>query len=641
MNETLQVVPEQEDEIDLRDYIAILKRRFWIIALSFVLIVCLTTIYLKIAPKLYEATTTIKLPSTGGASSLSAAISAFVPLGATSDIATEIEVIKGKDIAEAVIKETGYDKKPENQQLEWIDIIDRFRKGIKVLQKSKTNLIQITVTSPIPEEASEIANRIAEEYIRKSDESNRKLWNNLISQMETKLAQTRKDLERSRELLHQYESQKGITTAFSPILVGGGNLSSGVGSQYIVPEVPQAVAELKARIMQMEIQLDGLRRYYPEENPEIIRLKNQIAQSKQKLQQEESNVIDKYNKQFGLTKLAAEVVFNQQVYSSLVAKQEELKAQFIIQNKSPEIIERAEIPVWPVKPKKTLILLLGAVVGVFVGLGLALFLEFIDNTIHNSSVITKELNISVLGSIPKLKQKASKDNSPNPLLIMSSENRNSPWTSKLYKESFRKLQIDVLSSMRNLDNNSKGFSLMVTSALPGDGKSTISVNLALSMAQVGLKVLLIAIRPQGSSSTLLSEIASGFDRTDLINVLLDQTDVTEEARKSILDGLYVIGTSQDRDLLSVLLSPRLESFIEKAKSSFDLVIFDAPSVAFASESLAIGSKVDATIFVFKVGKTDKESLYRAIDTVQGVNGKILGIVANCAKLDKKLRKLFT
>lgn len=638
----IQIIqPEQEEEIHLGEYFKVLKRRCWIIVLSFFVVVSLTIVYLLITPRTYEASAVIKFPSSGGSSSLASALGAIIPLGQSVDLATEIEIIKGRDIAEIVIRDLGIDKKPENQGKEITHMASSFHKTLKVSQKGKTNLISITAISISPEEAKNIANKIADEYIKKSKASFQESWNNLITQMEVKLSETRKDLEVSRKLLHEYESEKGITTAFSSILLGS-NISA-TGMQYVGTEVPQAVAELKSRTMQMELQLENLRKYYPESNPDIIKLRDQIAENKQKLKQEEEKFIDKYNKQFGLTKLAAEVAFKQQLLSSLISKQEELKAQYIMQNKAPELIEEALTPMYPSAPKRKLILLLGMVLGTFLGLGLALAREFLDNTIHSAEDIKKFTDMNILGNIPQLR---TFDNHAYLINNNDFKSNRDAWIKKLYKESYRMLQLELLSAIKSKNEvnedkeNPKGKILMITSPNPDEGKSVVVSNLAISIAQTGKRVLIINMDFINSSDYLLSNFANANGIKGFANYIKDDLNINDIIMDTNLDNLYIIptGEASQADLTPFFFSPKADDFLNLVKEKFDFIVFDASPVTLASESIAIGSKSDYIIIVIKANVTDKDSIIQSKQIIENSGGKIIGVVLNSCNPDKKYYK---
>jgi len=691
---------QEEQQSYLRNYWAIFKRRWWLVLLAFVIVVGLTVVYLVRTPRQYEATAVVKIPTASSGGGLAAALGAFLPIGPASDVATEIEVIKGRDIAEKVVKELKLDKKEKNLELDWRQILSGFREMLKVSQRGSANLIEITATSDSPEEARDIANHVADEYIQLSGTSSRKLWNDLINQMETKLEQTRADLEKSRQLLLDSEAKAGIPSAFSLLLIGGGASKGEYGTQYVVPEVPQAVAELKASIMAMEMRLEMLRKNLPEANPEVISLKDQIETSRQKLQQEEKKAIEKYNKQFGLTKLAAEVLFNQQLYSSLVSKQEELRAQYIMQNKSPEIAEKALEPLYPSKPKRRLILMMGAVLGVFTGLGLSLFLEYMDSSMHTVEDVSRFIGLPVLGRIPRLREAKNNPRSDALIIYNGVNSSRKTWSREFYKESYRMLQLELMAALGGEAGEQgngvgatrrvgftrplvpspprplvpRGLVLLVTSSVPEEGKSIVAANLAISISQTGSEVLLVDAdcrRPAqhallGMDTTVgLTDVLMGkvtwdevVKRTPIDNLSVvvsgwkdkkgkelrakseeqgakskEQRAKSEEERAES-SRLYALSSMLSIDPSAILGSPGLEDFISFTRERFDVIIFDSPPASLASESLAIGSKVNGVVLVVKADSTKKDVILQVKEMIQSSGGNILGVALNFASVEK-------
>ena len=635
----IQIIQNQqeEEEINLKDYWAVFKRGFWLILLAFIVTMSSTALYLARTPMQYEAAAVVRIPTFGGGGGLAAALGAFLPVGLSSDVATEIEVIKGRDIAERVIKDLELDKKEENLELDWRQIVSGFREMLKVGQKGRTNLIEITAAGDSPEEAKDIANETAGGYIQLSETSSQKLWNDLINQMEAKLVQTRADLEESRQSLHDYEAEEGITTAFSPLLIGAGASTGEYGTQYVVPEIPRAVAQLKAGIMEMEVQLEVMKKGLSEADPKVISLKKQIAASRQKLQQEEKKAIEKYNKQFGLTRVAAEIVFNQQLYSSLVSKQEELKAQYIMQNKSPEIIEEAVEPLYPSKPRRKLTLMLGAVAGLFLGLGAALFREFLDNSIHTAQDVTTLLDLPVLGSIPRLRE-IKKNPARNALITYcdASSSRNER-AREFYKESYRMLQLEVMAAADGKVEQAASIqyqgalALLVASSVREEGKSVVAANLAISIAQTGRKVLLVDADCRNSSQHKLLDLDS---HMGLIDILARNAAWSDVVRSTAIHNLYAItcgGEGPQPDPSALLISSHLEHFIKVSREQFDVVVFDSSSATLASEPAAIGSKVDGVVLVVKANDTQEDVILQAKQRTQNSGGNIFGVVLNCVR----------
>jgi len=653
---------QEEHDIRLGDYLTALKRRWRFILLISLVVMSLSAAYAINTQKQYSATAVIKLPTQGGGG-LATAFGVF-SFGEASDLATEMEIIKGREVAETVIRNLGLDEKEKNIELDWRLLVLRFQRTLKIGQKAKSNLIEITATGDSPAEAKDIANAVVDEYIKLSEATNQKSWNSLINQMEVKLTEAKKEMEESRQLLHEYEAKEGITTAFSPLLMGAGTSKEGYGTQYAVPEIPQAVAELKSRIMQMEIQLEGMRKHLAEENPDVIRLKSQIAESKQKLQQEESKAIEKYNKQFGLTDLAAKVLFNQQLVSTLVAKQEELKAQYIMQNKPPEAVERAQEPLFPSGPNVQLNIMIGWFFGVLLGLGLAILQEYMAGSVHTPEDVKRSIDLPVLGRIPcikKFKGKAARKIDQTSLLITYVDPRSSrnTWIRELYRGSYRMLQLEVISSIKagnisehsDEDKNLHGHTLLVTSSLPKEGKSIVATNLAISIAQTGKRVLLVDTDYRNSSQRLLlnlmrkdsGDVPDPDAGTGLMDTLAGRTAWKDVIRNTYIDNLHVInsgGNNPQQEPSVLFMSSRMEDLIKSSKESFDFVIFDSSPVTLTSEPAAIGSKVDSIVLVIKVDDTKENVVLHAKQIIQSSGGNILGVVLNCMVPEKKYYKRY-
>jgi uncharacterized protein involved in exopolysaccharide biosynthesis len=154
-NRQLQILQIQddssEDSIDLKGYTSSLARRWWVIAIIFILSLIMAFLYIRNTKKIYEATATVKIPlSSGSGVGLPSILGGILPAGFSSDIATEVERLKGKDIAEKAIKKLQYDKKPENANLNYALILARFQSSIRVMRKGQTTLVEIKAIGNSP-----------------------------------------------------------------------------------------------------------------------------------------------------------------------------------------------------------------------------------------------------------------------------------------------------------------------------------------------------------------------------------------------------------------------------------------------------------------------------------------------------------
>jgi capsular exopolysaccharide synthesis family protein len=639
----LQVQDEPEEEIHLRDYWSLFMQRWWVIAISFVFVISLTLVYIFITPRQYEAEVVVKLPSSSSGGGLASMLGAFLPMGATSDVATEIELIQGRDIAEKVIKQVQFDKKPKYDNLDWREIIEKFQNRLKVSKRGQTNLISIKINGDSPAEAKDMANAVADVYIQTSENSSKDEWNNLINQMEIKLTEVKNDLEKSRQLLHDYEAKEGINTAFSSLLLGGDLSDAGKSS---ASQIAQTVVMLKSSIMQMEINLEALRKRYPEAHPDVIDLRNRIAETKQKLNEEESKAIEKYNKQFGLSDLAARVLFNQQLFTQLVSKQEELKAQYIMQNKSPEIAESAVEPMYPVSPKRKLIFVVGAFMGGVMGLGIVLLWEFMNTSIHTPEKARRLLELPVIGNIPKLKVRSKDDWSPL-FVYGNSENTNhNSWVRGLYRESYMALRMETLTSLKFNNENHESETkpqraILITSSVPQEGKSLVSANFAMSLAETGIKVLLVELNQYNSSQNVLLKLDTKMGLMDLLTGKASWDDAINHTPISNLSIITSGVRDNQHELSGLLISEGMNTFMQMARERFDFIVFDSTPITLRSESISIGSRVDGAILVVKADNTKKESVLKSIQIMKDNNINILGTVMNYTKPNKKYSKYFS
>jgi uncharacterized protein involved in exopolysaccharide biosynthesis len=319
--------------------------------LTFTVVVGLTALYLSMTPKKYEATSVVLIPP-------------------TSDVATEMEIIKGQNLAECVIEKL----KPEKREESRDRLVSKFRDRLKLEFRDRREvkwsgsselieipvcMIEITATGDSPRKAKDIANRVAEEYVVLSLRTkhklipwNQKLWDDLVERIADELEQARADLERSKELLHEHM----------------------VPDEYMLSGVPHAVVGLKAGILQMEVELDILRERLSESDPEVINLKECIVANRQKLQQQKKKAIEQYSRQLDLTQVAAEAMFGQQLHTLLTARQERLRDGDILPN-APMIIDVAKEPSAPSRPRTRLTLFLSAVLGLSLSSGMVLFLS--------------------------------------------------------------------------------------------------------------------------------------------------------------------------------------------------------------------------------------------------------------------------
>jgi succinoglycan biosynthesis transport protein ExoP len=275
------------------------------------------------------------------------------------------------------------------------------------------------------------------------------------------------------------------------------------------------------------------------------------------------------------------------------------------------VVERPRLPEQPISPNKVLDVGIGILAGLVGGLGLALFRDAVDN-----SVGTREEAAEVAGA-PSLGVIQDDPQAKNRPLIVADDRFSSR------AEAFRQLRTNI--SFLGIDENIH--SLVVSSALPAEGKTTTTANLAIALAQAGQRVLLVDAdlrRPQ------LADLF-GLERSiGLTDVLLGTVQVETAVQTWREDlPLYVLPSGPNPPNPSELLgSQRMADLVKRLESEVDVVLFDAPPLLPVTDAAVLGRHVNGALLVTRAGATKLEHLKQAAESLRSVDVRILGTVLN-------------
>ncbi len=285
-----------------------------------------------------------------------------------------------------------------------------------------------------------------------------------------------------------------------------------------------------------------------------------------------------------------------------------------------------------VRPNRVLNLVVGLFVSLVLGAVAALLVQIFDRRLRNVRQIEEELNLPILASVPRLSDlRARLDDEPSPRLALPSGNarlaKKSPGDPALRAfavESFLQL-VTALRYSTTADKKIR--TITVTSARQGDGKSTIALNTAITMAHVQPRVLLIDgdLRRPSLHAKLNREVGLGLSDVLVGNARLDDVIIPTEH-----DGLDLL-TSGTRTPNSVKLlqSTHFDEIVQRLLETYNVIIIDAPALAPVIDAAILAAKSDGTVMVVPVGDTDAETVHRAVQRLQSVgNPYILGTVAN-------------
>lgn len=294
---------------------------------------------------------------------------------------------------------------------------------------------------------------------------------------------------------------------------------------------------------------------------------------------------------------------------------ESVKDIMLVEN--VQVIDEAQIPKSPIKPKPMLNIAIAGVLGIMGGVFLAFLLEFLDNTIKTSEDIEKHLGLSVLGTIPIFEKEKDK--------MITVYEPKSP-----IAESFRTLRTNI--QFANIDKEIKV--ILVTSAAPGEGKSTVMSNLGNIMTQSDKKTLLMDCdfrKPTLHRRLNLSNIEG------LTNVLMADKPLSEVVQVSEeIENLSILTSGPVPPNPAELLgSERMKKFLEVIRNEYDMIIIDTPPVGLVTDAAVLSTRVDGVLLTVAAEQTDIESIKRGKKSLKRVNANILGVVLNKVPLNSR------
>ncbi|MEU6427957.1 polysaccharide biosynthesis tyrosine autokinase [Microbispora sp. NPDC046973] len=274
------------------------------------------------------------------------------------------------------------------------------------------------------------------------------------------------------------------------------------------------------------------------------------------------------------------------------------------------VVDKAEVPNAPVAPKPQLNLALGALLALFLSVGALVLRDRLDTTVKTSEALQRVAGSSVLGMIGY-----ERDARRHPLI-----SRNNGRSSRA--ESFRSLRTNL--QFIGVDQRPK--SLVVTSCLAEEGKSTTSSNLAITLAQAGWRVILVdgdLRRPR------IPDYLGIEGSTGLTDVLIGKARLQDVVQTWGHSDVAVLPSGQIPPNPSELLgSHGMRSLLDQLTQDYDMVILDAPPLLPVADAAALAAIADGALLVARYGKTRREQVARAVELLSSVNARLVGTVLN-------------
>jgi capsular exopolysaccharide synthesis family protein len=371
-------------------------------------------------------------------------------------------------------------------------------------------------------------------------------------------------------------------------------------------------------------------------------LERQVATVKSRLKQEYDTAVavedmlqrqydEQTDKAFALNRKAAEFAVlmaegasSRELYNTLQYKLQQAGVDAGLNSVNTMLVDTARAPLIPIEPKKIVILSFGLVLGLFTGVGSVFLREATSDRLQGGEQVERTLGYHLLAVIPHLTltqdapRRSDKNTSDTPPALVAFRNPLS-----VDAEAFRTLRNSVLLS--SIDMPIK--TLLVSSTIPKEGKTSTAANFAIVLAQKGARVLVVDAdlrRP-----TL--HLQFGVENTDGLSNLILGEDLAEPFVSPLLDldNLFILTAGKKIPLPSEALgSTKFYSLLQQWERDFDYVIVDSAPLLTVSDSLPLASWVDAVILVARYNMTPMNLLKRVRDILRHSNANVAGVVIN-------------
>jgi len=302
----------------------------------------------------------------------------------------------------------------------------------------------------------------------------------------------------------------------------------------------------------------------------------------------------------------------QEIYANLLAQYEQTRLREAVRANSISLVEPGIPAAAPSKPRLALNIVLGCLVGLVGGVGLAFLFENLDSAIYRTEDFEEVTRLPSLGTVPNgdFVGQAISLNGSNP-----------------YVEALRRVRTNLFT----FNHDTPLRTLLVTSSVPGEGKSTLAANLAITLAQSGKKVVVVDCDLRLPTQHKIFNLPN---KQGLSNVLVQQLNLENAIQESSIPGVQVITSGpKPRNPAELLGSPQMSAVINHLHQRFDTVLFDAPTLLGVTDAAVLASSVDGVILVVCRARSRREALRAACRQLADVRAHTLGIVVNRAELE--------
>jgi len=565
--------------VELKDYLHVIRVRKWIIIVAVLVVTVTAVVVSMLQPNVYQGEAKVLVTAQDAGSALLGSSLSELSGQPERGLQTQVQLMQLRPLAERVIRKLGLRTAP-----------DKLLERVTVIAVGQTNLVSIVVTDSTPKLASDTAQAFAAEYVAWSRELKRASITAAADEVQARLDESKAEI-----LTLGSKLKGGNTTALQADLKDAISKQSTLIDTLVGLRVdeqneirPAQLASIRSKISSTERQLSDVR-------AKIIDLGSQLGSS--------GDASKNYDVQ-------AELQIATGLYTTLAEKYETLKVSEQLEVGSGSVVSPAAIDTVAVSPKPLRNGALGLAVGLVFGFGMAFLAEYLDNTIKSAEEAQELFGAPVLGTIPTVQFKAGETRRLT--IVQDPGSRGA--------EAYRGLRNSI--DYVNFEHVIK--TLLVTSAAPGEGKSTVSANLVASLAMAGAKVVLINCDFRRPTTDEFFEVNNQLGLSDVLagRISLESAlQATDDANLRVLTpGKMPPNPSE------LLGSEKMTALIETIKADADWIIVDSPPLLAVADAAATARWTDGVLVVTRAGVSTSPAATNARDILDKVGARILGVV---------------
>jgi capsular exopolysaccharide synthesis family protein len=561
-------------------------------------------------------------------------------------------------------------------------MVNAFIERVSVQPIRNSRLVDVSVEAKDPVMAAKMANEVVRAYIDRNLETKLQATKDAVQWLSARIDEERRKVEVAENALLAYKEKHGIITDFSSDaekitaqklaqlnqqVVDAESKRVEAETRYkqamalqdnpdMLDSIPEVLSnELIREIKKMEVNLynrmSELSKKYGKRHPQMVAIESELEDLRKRKMTEVQRVVNSLRNEYRLALAREESLKNalaqqkaeslelnkkaveygvlqrqaesaRNMYELLVRRFKETSLTEEMKTGNIRVVDRAEVPLKPVKPRKQLNLLLALVVGLALGVGLAFFLEYLDNSIKLPDEIREHLKIPYLGPVPAFTANGNREGIPEDLVTLHSPKSTA-------SESFRGIRTGIIFSSAEKAPQV----ILVTSAGPAEGKTSCATNLAVTMAQAGSRVILLDCDMRRPRVHQVFDLPRD---TGISSVLVGTIEMEDAISRTPVENLEVMACGPIPPNPSEILGSRkMGKFIEVLKGRYDRIVIDTAPITAVTDAVVLSSLADGVVLVIRAAETPRQIVQNGLAQLQTVKAHILGAVLNGVKAGRQ------